>query len=83
MGAGEALSLLCPRPGEVLARSDDLDSLKALQSSQVSIARNDIVCPGFDRTLEEHVIARILADDFDTSRWENKDDVVGILKEGE
>ncbi len=83
MRAGEALSLPCHRPGEVLARRHDFDPLKALQSLQVLIARDEVVCPGFDRTLEEHVIARISADDFDTSIWENKDDVIGILKEGE
>lgn len=80
---GEAVVLLCSQPGYILARREDLDPLKALQLLQMSIARDEIVRPGFDRTLEEHVIAGILADKLNTTGWKNQEDAGGISKEGE
>jgi hypothetical protein len=73
-----ARAVVLPRrdPDQVLPWSDDLDASKTLQPSQVSIARNDIVCTGFDRAFEEHVIAGIVANDFNMLRWQNREGAV-------
>jgi hypothetical protein len=77
---GEIGVLLCPQSGEILARREDLDPLRALQLLQMSIARDEIVRPGFNRALEKHIVAGILADNLNTLRWENQEHAVGILK---
>lgn len=57
--------------------------MKAPQSPEVSIARNDIVRTCFDSTLKEHIIAGIVADNLNAPRGDNKEDVIGVMEQRE
>jgi len=44
------------------------------------IARDEIICASFSRTLNEHVVAGIIGNYVKTSGWESQKNAVGILK---
>lgn len=83
LGASDAVLLVCSHFGQVLPGRDDLDPLKAPQPSEVSIARNDIVRMCLDCTLEELIIAGIVADNLNASRRDNKEDMIGVMEQRE